>query len=183
MIKGLVSVIGLLALSVSVNASADHVYEFNYGRWHLNGYADYNDADNNACVLSTEWADGKTIKVNIFPKYDGSANVTMTVLNPEWSNPAWRKNQAFNVDFTFTSNKYGVKPMTGYAQIYSQEKVIFRRLNNSFAQSFIRYDDVTIFQGTQDELFVSLEGTAALANDLDNCVNTVLGQEFQGGNY
>ena len=182
MTNRILSLAAFFALSFSISGQAATVYSFDYGRWHLKGYADVIDRGDNACVLSTEWNDGKKIQVNIFPKYDGSSNVTMTVLNPAWNNSSWSIDQRFNVRFDFASSQYLNMAVTGQAQIYSREKIILRGLNATFINYFVRYDAMTLFSGSGQQLTVNLEGTAALTNDLASCITTVLGTSA-GGNH
>jgi hypothetical protein len=162
-----------LVLTLSAAAQAATVYSFDYGRWHLKGYADVIDNGDNACVLSTEWSDGKKIQVNIFPKYDGSSNVTMTVLNPYWNFASWTINQQFNVPVDFISAQYDRSSLAGIAQVYSENKIIFRGLNATFVTNFVHYDTMYLLVN-RNYLTVDLEGTAALAGDLANCMSTVL---------
>ncbi|MGZ3721673.1 MAG: hypothetical protein ACXVA9_02000 [Bdellovibrionales bacterium] len=178
----LLSLAGFLALTFTATAHADPVYAFDYGNWHLRGYADAVNPNDNACVLSTQWSDGRTIQVNVFPKYDGSTNVTMTLLNPYWNNSGWAINDSFSVGFDFRSSQYVSASLVGRAQIYSNQKVIFRGMNALFTNYFVHYDTMTLFGGTGQQLIVSLDGTAALIGDLNSCLATVLGTAG-GGNH
>lgn len=156
----------------SLAASAATVYSFDSGDWHLRGYRDTVNVGDNACVLSTAWPDGKKIQVNVFPQYDGTTNVTMTVLNPRW-NAKWRVGERFSVRFDFASGTYGRTNSASSAEVYTHNKVIFRDLSPSFLDNFMRYDLMAVFANSNQVLEVSLAGTAALMTDLEACLATV----------
>lgn len=174
MFKALALLAGTVVLFASTSSYAEKVYSESAGAWHLNGYVDYADPSNNSCVFSTRWADGKRIQVNVFPKYNGTSNVTMTVLNPYWNNSAWDIGSQFQTRLDFKSYRYGDRNMTGTATTYTGNKIIFRGLNANFVRQFIKSESVTLFTNSRDELAVNLAGTAALSAMLNDCRATVL---------
>lgn len=182
MSKVLMSLIALFAVSASVG-HAEEVYWADVGRWHLRGHIDYANPSNNACVFHTEWTDGKRIQVNVFPKADGSANITMSVYNPQWYFEGIMLGKEFSIDFVFTSHKYETTWLEGIAVVKNKDRILFRGMNRSFVKAFIHMDDVTIAPGSEDELYVRLDGTAALTGKLADCLYAVQGPSYDGANF
>ena len=169
--KSLLIALGALALLTAFGVQAENVYTFNYGTWSLNGYSNPSP-DDNSCVFSSRWIDGKQINVNVYPKYDGTQNVTMTVYNPAWNFAMSSKTYVTNVNFY--SSKYSPSYQRGYMQVKASNRVIFRRMTKAFSTAFIHQDKMVLFAGEQNELSTDLTGTAELANALDECINIVL---------
>lgn len=165
------------ALAASAYTHAEPIYTYDSGTWSLRGYADRVKPDNNACVLSSRWVDGKEVKVNVFPKYNGAQNVTMTVYNPQWNFAMSGNTYETNVDFY--SSKYATRNLDGYVQVKAANRLIFRRMNETFSQSFVHYDTMVVFAGTQNQLSVDLTGTANLTSALDECIQVVLYPDYE----
>ena len=159
--------LGLMATS----AFSATVFEYGVGFWSIKGYVGDGDA---SCVVSTSFNNGAQINVNVFPKYDGSQYTTMTVYNPNWTPTPKLLNESFNEALVFRGQNVGTVRLEGQFQIYGSRKVILRNLSGDFSYYFIKAREMIVFPGTRDQINVSLRGTQAVSNALDECIATVL---------
>lgn len=157
-------------------AMAAPVFSESAGDWELKGYVDSADPSNNACVLTFGLADETRVQINVFPKMDGTSNVTMTIFRQDWKTlPS--QSGIFATRLFFRSAKYGDSMKSGSAQLTSGKRVIFKGMNTAFVTNFIRADSVAIFAGSADEIDVSLKGTARISGYLNRCRDAVLPSE------
>lgn len=180
MIRLISSAIGLFAAMFVLQANAEHVYTYDSGRWHINGYTEPNIMDN-ACIISTSWPEsGRRIKINYFTV---SGNVTMTVTDPAWDLSNWPVNKKFNVKVQFYSDKYGWNEINTKAQVYTDNKVIFRGMGRQFMKAIKKYDSMWLFVGSTGEIHVNLEGTMDLMRDLKYCQEAVNPYTYEDEEY
>lgn len=168
-IAAAVVALGLMATS----AFSYTVYDYGVGYWSIKGYVGDNGSAN--CVVSTSFTNGGLININVFPK-DGGQYTTMTVYNPSWAPTPKVLNESFNEALIFRGNRTGTVKLDGRFQIYGPKKVILRRLSGDFSYYFIQAREMVVFPGTSDEFTVSLVGTQAVSNALDECLSEVTGE-------
>ncbi len=177
--------ISLVALTLSLASAQSHaveVYRSSAGAWHLTGHTDYRN--DNACVFSTRWADGKRVQVNVFVREFGRDNITMTVRNPAWNLDASLIDREFDVSFLFHSTARGEIYKTGRAAIKDDNRIIFRGMNRTFVSEFMRSSSLQL-SVSNFNLVINLSGTATLLSELNLCreaVTSHLGGNI-GGNY
>ena len=158
--------LGLMATS----AFSAEVFRYGVGFWSIKGYVGNGEA---SCVVSTQFDNGAVVNINVFP-HGGSQYTTMTVYNPYWEPTPKVINESFNEALIFSGSKTGTVRLEGKFQIYGPQKVILRNLSGDFSYYFIKAREMIVFPGTSDQINVSLRGTQAVSNALDNCINSVL---------
>ncbi len=155
-------------------AAADPVFVEAAGDWSLKGYVDAENPDRSACILSTIQRDGTRIQVNVFPRIDNSANVTMTLFSEYRDVSSFLSGTPQVVRVDFKSAKYGDFRTHGTIHPIPGKRAIFKNLNNTFILRFTTSDMLVLFSETPGEIVVMLNGTSRLGNLMKTCSSAVL---------
>lgn len=179
--------VGLLAVMMSSCsvAYADTVYNAVEGQWSLTGYWDYNPDKPGSCVMSSTFETGPErgarINLNIFPRYDLSENLTLTIYHPRSYNMkrvGGNKYEVHNETARFENNgeSYFVDFQWQWYTDNNNNTVIIREISDEFYDLWKVSEEVEFFPNTESAILVGLRGTQTMDDLVSECEQMVLGQ-------